>query len=125
MFLFPHVDFAWITASVALVSLSTRLLAAPGCYNNLGAANSLVESGISATEVVIEAKSTWGKRYSRTMVSPTVVAELEAFEKKYQKLSDDKVAKGNPPVFRSRKGVRPSSAESIRNVGKCGVRGWG
>ena len=56
-----------------------------------------MESETSATEAVIQAKSTWGKRNIRTVVSPTVVADLEAFEKKYQKISDDEVAWFAPP----------------------------
>ncbi|CAM9793203.1 unnamed protein product, partial [Laminaria digitata] len=76
------------------------ILARPHRRDQLRAAMSLVESGTSATDAVTKATSAWGKRFTRTAVSQTVIEDLNAFIVKYQKISDDLVAEGKTPLFR-------------------------
>ena len=56
-------------------------LARPHPRDVFRAANSVVESGTSATEAVIQANSAWEKKHIRTMVPPTCAVDLESFEK--------------------------------------------
>lgn len=76
------------------------IFARPHQRDQFRAATSLVESGTSAEDAVVQAKSAWGRRYTRTTTSPTVDADLEAFALKYQKLSDELAAEGGKPLFR-------------------------